>query len=246
MSPSFDAVEVWNGRNQLDAEGVLLDWLALLRGGARITATANSDSHSIVQQEVGYPRTCFRAADDDVAWVAPADVVRAIREVRDVVLTSGPFIRVEAADGQSAIGRTVAPDARGEVALRVRVEAPSWSAADALELVHSSGRFEPLPVAWASAGGVVRGEASVRVPAAEGFALFRARGSAPIPVLVGDPPLRPMAITNPVWFAQPAGAATPPAASLPASGAGSRARTVQPAQGVGAVGEDAGVAPAGR
>lgn len=201
LEPTFDAIEVWNGRYQSQAETVMLDWIALLRTGARITATANSDSHAIVTQEVGYPRTCFRAPGDDVAWVQPADVVRALRETRDVVLTDGPFVRVESPDGQSAIGRTLLPGPDGAVSLRVRVESPRWSAAEVLEVVYADGRIEPVPVTWREEGPVVRGEAQLRVPAAEGFVLFRARGSQRIPVLVGEPPMTPLAMTNPVYFA---------------------------------------------
>lgn len=200
LDPTFDAIEVWNGRYLPQVETVLRDWLALLRRGFRITATANSDSHAIVVQEVGYPRTCFRAPSDRVGEVTVRDVVRALRQVRDVILTDGPFVRVETLDGRSAIGRTVAPEPDGTVSLRVRVESPSWSAADVLEIVHADGRVEPVPIAWTRDASVVRGQAIVRVSAQERFVLFRARGTRPIPVLVDEPALYPLAITNPVYL----------------------------------------------
>jgi hypothetical protein len=118
-----------------------------------------------------------------------------------VILTDGPFVRVESTDGQSALGRTLPPERDGKVTLRVRIESPRWSAADTLEIVHSDGRFEPVTVRWQQEAERVLGAVTVRVPASEGFVLFRARGREPVPVLLDDPPLYPMAITNPVYFA---------------------------------------------
>jgi len=60
----FDALEVWNGRN-VDARGkVLADFFALLRTHHPVTATADTDTHGIVGQEAGYPRTWVRVHDD--------------------------------------------------------------------------------------------------------------------------------------------------------------------------------------
>ena len=203
IEPTFDAIEVWNGRFQTQAENVMLDWLSMLRRGARITATANSDSHSIVVQEVGYPRTCFRMASDAVSAATPAEVVRSLRETRDVILTDGPFVRVTTSDGVSAIGRTLRAPGMRPIELHVRVESPAWAAADSLEIVHADGHFETLTVHWRNQGDVVRGEADVRVDPREGFVLFRARGGRRIAVLTDDPPMLPLAITNPVYFDVP-------------------------------------------
>jgi hypothetical protein len=195
-----DAIEVWNGRYQPDAERVMLDWLALLRTGARITATANSDSHAIVTQEVGYPRTCVAATAADVPGLTAADVVRALRVTRDAYLTDGPRLRVETLDGQSALGRTVTAGPDGRVALRVRVAATRWAAVDALEVIHGGGAIERLAVRFASGPDLVTAETVVRVPARDGLVVFRARGATRIPVLLDDPPLFPMAISNPVYL----------------------------------------------
>ena len=49
-----------------------------------MTATADTDTHGIVGQEAGYPRTYVRVADDGPvdAWDAArtADVVRGVKE----------------------------------------------------------------------------------------------------------------------------------------------------------------------
>lgn len=196
FDPHFDAVEVWNGRWQRAVDEGVDDWLALLRLGARVTAVGNSDSHAVVTQEAGWPRTCL--AVPDPARVTADDVRRALRETHDVFVTGGPVVRVTAPDGRGALGRTLRAGPRG-VALRVTVESPLWAAADALAWVDAAGARHPVTARWARGERSSRGEATVTVPRSAGLAVFVARGSAPVPVLVGEPSVRPMAITNPVW-----------------------------------------------
>ena len=75
--PQFDALEVWNGRNVDARAKVLGDFFALLRTSHPVTATADTDTHGIVGQEAGYPRTYVRVADD-----GPLDPVERRRERR--------------------------------------------------------------------------------------------------------------------------------------------------------------------
>jgi hypothetical protein len=199
MTPTFDAIEVWNGRFAEAAENVMRDWLAMLRLGARITGTANSDSHGIVVQEIGYPRTCFHAPARGHAPLLEADVVRALRDERDVVMTDGPMISVSAPGLPRAIGH-VLPTAAGPARLTVHVEATTWAAPDRLEVVHSDGRAEPIVVTFVTEGHRVRADATVSVPRNEPFVLFRVRGSTRIGILLDDPPLYPLAITNPIYL----------------------------------------------
>jgi hypothetical protein len=56
-----DAIEVWNGRWNLDDEFSLQIWQRLLRQGRRVAAVAGSDSHA-PQQRVGMPQTVVHAA----------------------------------------------------------------------------------------------------------------------------------------------------------------------------------------
>ena len=56
----FDALEVWNGRNVEARTKVLDDFLALLRTSHPVTAIADTDTHGIVGQEAGLPRTYVR------------------------------------------------------------------------------------------------------------------------------------------------------------------------------------------
>jgi hypothetical protein len=133
---SFDAVEVWNGRN-VEARGrVLDDWRALLRAGHAVTATADTDTHGVVGQEAGYPRTYVRVADDEhlEAWNEgkTTELVRGVKSLRDVVLTDGPMLRV------TANGVPIGGIARGRVVkVKVHVESAPWVDVDTVRIVRA-------------------------------------------------------------------------------------------------------------
>ena len=57
---TFDAIEVWNGRVVAHRTKVLEDYFALLRTSHPITPIADTDTHGIVGEEPGYPRTFVR------------------------------------------------------------------------------------------------------------------------------------------------------------------------------------------
>ncbi len=57
-----DALEVWNGRWNLDDEFSLRTWQRLLRQGRRVTAVGGSDSHG-EHQQVGLPQTVVHAEE---------------------------------------------------------------------------------------------------------------------------------------------------------------------------------------
>jgi hypothetical protein len=73
---AVDAVEVWNGRWNVDDEMSLRTWLRLLRTGRRITALGSSDSHG-PHQPIGRPHTVVHAAD-----LSHAGLVEALRRGR--------------------------------------------------------------------------------------------------------------------------------------------------------------------
>jgi hypothetical protein len=134
--PGFDALEVWSGRNVAARANVLEDYLALLRTGHPVTATADTDTHGIVGQEAGYPRTYVRVANDAQldAWDASrsADLVRGVKGLRDVVLTNGPMLRV------TASGAPIGGVVRGRtVDVRVHVESAPWVLVDRVEILRA-------------------------------------------------------------------------------------------------------------
>src|SRR4029077_11591970 len=123
--PGFDAVEIWNGHHVGARAGVIDDWRTLLGKGLAWTPTGNTDTHGIVGQEAGYPRTYVRVADDAHldSWDAARtqDLVHGVKALRDVVLTNGPMLRVTA--NGAPIGGVVR--ARN-VQVTVHVESAPW------------------------------------------------------------------------------------------------------------------------
>ncbi len=138
----FDVLEVWNGHAAEERDRVLEDYLSLLRTGHPVTPTANTDTHGVVGQEPGLPRTYVRMDDNRVAgWDAArtAALVTSLRSVRDVVLTDGPFLRVttEAAGSKPKSPGAVVSGKR--VRVRVHVECTNNAKVDQVELRFASG-----------------------------------------------------------------------------------------------------------
>jgi hypothetical protein len=129
FSYDFDVIEVFNGfeHDLPTIERNLADWYALLNSGRRYTAVGNSDSHRLVTQWAGYPRTYVAVDPDDPSRVSAEQVRDALRRGRALV-TSGPFIDLRA--GSVGMGET----ARAEQA-RVHVEL-AVSAAPWIDLHH--------------------------------------------------------------------------------------------------------------
>lgn len=129
----FDALEVWNGRDLGMREKVMEDYFAMLAAGRPVTPTANTDTHGVVGDEPGYPRTLVRTKNDGAlaAWDASRtqELVTELRSGRNVLLTNGPFMRVTV-DGKGPgdlvkLPRVHAPAVRS-MSVRVHVEAPAW------------------------------------------------------------------------------------------------------------------------
>jgi hypothetical protein len=202
--PTFDALEVWNGRNVSSRDTVIDDWRALLRNGHVVTPTADTDTHGIVGWEAGYPRTYVRVADDGnlATWDASRtqDLVRGVKVLRDVVLTNGPMLRV------TANGAAIGGLAKGRaVTLKVHVECAPWVDVDTVTVLHvRTGEKEvsrPVTLAPTSAGAMA---ADVSIPAAvraDDALYVVATGKKPMtPVLAGDPKeITPWAMTGAVW-----------------------------------------------
>jgi hypothetical protein len=211
---AFDALEVWNGRNVDGRARVLEDFFALLRSSRPVTPTADTDTHGIIGQEAGYPRTMVRVGDDEhlAAWddQRSADLVDAVKTRRDVVLTNGPFLRVGA--GGAPIGGIVKASSLGarDLVVRVHVECAPWVLVDEVRLVRiaspktatrAKDDVRSVTMAALPSGAVGADvEFRVRVTTDEALVVI-ARGSKPMtPVLSGDAAeISPWAMTGAVW-----------------------------------------------
>lgn len=204
---TFDAMEIWSGRHIGARDVVIVDWFGLLRNGHPTTPIAATDTHGIVGQEAGYPRTYVRVSKDDAleAWSTDRtnEIVKAVRETRDVVLTNGPFVTVTA-NGQGMGG--IAKTAKGGVVeLKVRVVTASWNAVDRAEIRRVRDET-PAPITLSAPktenGAIVR-EATHRFTTKEddAFVVVVTGSSAMRPVLAGDADeTRPSAVTGPIWI----------------------------------------------
>lgn len=121
--------------------GQIDDWFTFLSRGLTYTATGNSDSHTTVMEEPGYPRNfVWVGRDRDIQGkFGQADVVAGLRSHR-VVITNGPMVDMTI-DGQP-IGSTV--KASGSSALlKLHVVSANWAPFDTVkvwsngEIIHS-------------------------------------------------------------------------------------------------------------
>ena len=208
--PSFDAVELWNGRNVAGRSAVLEDVEALLRTSHPVTITGTTDTHGMVGQEAGYPRTYVRAKDDDLgAWTTDrsADLAKSIREKRDVVVTNGPFMQVHV----NGVGIGGVARARGGHAIvTVEVQSAPWVEATHVHVVRVLGtkagsrdRLDADLKPRMNAAGALASHAQFDLPVDRDDAiLVIVTGDKPLsPVLPGGgPEIRPYAISGAIWL----------------------------------------------
>jgi len=150
-SDHFNGLEVWNGFTIADSNGdglrenksldrVMRDWLSMLSLGFFVTPAGNSDSHTIVADPMGMPRTYVRVADDSSAALTSPSSVDAVVATqtgaggvpRDVVVTNGPMIDVQWG-GVPALGSVVS-SINQPVTLVVTVRSADWAPFDTLEV----------------------------------------------------------------------------------------------------------------
>lgn len=120
----------------------LRDAVGLVRRGLHPTLTGNSDSHTLLFEEAGYPRTFLRTPAVPLATRATRALEALLRGQSTV--SSGPF--VELSVGDALPGATVRPARDGTVRLHVRVSAPAWVPIEHVELWRDDTVVERLPV----------------------------------------------------------------------------------------------------
>jgi hypothetical protein len=178
-----DALEVWNGRWNLDDELSLRIWQRLLRQGRRIVAVGGSDSHAHHQQ-VGSPQTVVHA--DGLLTPALVDGLRCGRSYLARSCDVALDLTASSDAGVAGLGQTlhVPPDESATVTAVVS-GAPKTS----VVLVTAAGRVRQATVGPSARLQWELDAASARFVRLEVWEAQR----RPLGAMV--------ALTNPVWFA---------------------------------------------
>ena len=125
FAEGFDAVEAFNGiwlETPAKVREGAMDMVGLARRGMRVTTTGNSDSHRLVYEEAGYPRTWVRAAPGDRATLGERVFAAIARG--ETVASSGPLVMMELLnDGH-----------QGDLVVHIVVTAPAWVPVERVEL----------------------------------------------------------------------------------------------------------------
>ncbi len=136
FSFDFDTLEVVNGfdlENPQLIDDDMHEWFDLINVGRRYTAVGNSDSHRLVYQWAGYPRTYVRVRDDRAAVASPSEIAHALLGGHAVV-SNGIFI-LALVNGTAGPGDMVSG---GRITLQVSVRAPDWVDVRSIE-VYANG-----------------------------------------------------------------------------------------------------------
>ncbi len=119
----FDAIEIYNGNSLGAFLQVRNDWFSLLDQGVTKTATAVTDSHRVVVEMAGFPRSYVATSTDDPSRITDAMLTDAVVS-RQLIGTSGPFIRFSI-DGKG-MGSLVHPRNWLGSRMEIVVSAPAW------------------------------------------------------------------------------------------------------------------------
>jgi len=214
----FDALEVVNGYD-IEAPGFiqqsLREYFALLNVGRRYTATGNSDSHRLIINWVGYPRSYVRVPDDRPGKVAGADVARAL--VRGQVVVANGIFPVILVNGTAGPGDTVSGR---RVTMDVEARAPAWVDVSSAELWVNGALVESAP-RRAFRNGTRRLLWHTELDLAEdAWLVVVMRGERPMSKAFVGRRVLPFAFTNPVFVdVDEDGAVDAPEEKLPAPSA---------------------------
>lgn len=192
----FDALEVMTFGKIEETDAAIDDWYTLLNRGLRITATGNSDSHSISFREVGWPRTFVCVENDDPPHLDAKAFAEALKRGCAMV-TSGPFVTIESGDVTMG-GLLRAPNGRFEIS--VDVQAPSWVPTETLTL---SIDGKVVETAALSSREVIRHRGRHALSCkSDCFVVARVQSNEELPPIFAHRPdyaPRALAVTNPIY-----------------------------------------------
>ncbi len=118
----FNAIELYNGDSIGLFQVLRNDWISLINQGFFRTATAVSDSHRLVIDAPGFPRSYVGVPTEDISALKDEMITESVI-AGNVLGTSGPFIQFDI-EGKP-IGSLV-DKRKGKVTLNIVVSAPAW------------------------------------------------------------------------------------------------------------------------
>jgi hypothetical protein len=174
----------------------LSDWYGLLNLGRRYTAVGNSDSHRLVIQWAGYPRTFVQISPDDPSSVSAENIRVALRGGRAFV-TTGPFVELRA--GGRGLGE-VARVEQGRVPVELTVRVPPWVTVHHARLVLNGAVVRDVAVP-APAGAATPFTYRTELPVQrDAWLVAVVWGDTPLSSVLAGTPIRPFAFTNPIYL----------------------------------------------
>jgi hypothetical protein len=172
----------------------LREYFALLNVGRRYTATGNSDSHRLIINWVGYPRTYVRVADDRPGSVGGGDVAQAL--ARGQVVVANGIFPVILANGTAGPGDTVTGS---RVTMDIEARAPRWVDVSSAELWVNGALIESAPRRAFTSGArrlLWRTELDLEEDA---WIVLVVRGERPMSSVFVGRRVLPFAFTNPLF-----------------------------------------------
>jgi len=115
-------------------------WLQMLNHGMKTWGIAVSDAHAVHGNGVGGWRTYVRSSTDDPEKIDWAEISRRSK-AGQMILSSGPYLEVETADGIQAGGLA---RANGTIDLNIRVQCSSWIDVDRIQILVNGRQVESL------------------------------------------------------------------------------------------------------
>ncbi len=132
----FDAMEIYNGENIGFYQTLRNDWFSFINQGFFKTATAVTDSHRLVVDAPGFPRSYIGSPTDEPSSVTDDMVTKSVL-AGNVLGTSGPFIRFSI-DGKG-MGSLISKKT-GKVTASITVTAPAWVPVDEVR-IYANGKL---------------------------------------------------------------------------------------------------------
>ncbi|MEW6156945.1 MAG: CehA/McbA family metallohydrolase [Verrucomicrobiota bacterium] len=190
-------------------------WLQMLNRGHRHWCVAVSDAHSVHGNGVGGWRMFVPSSTDHPGQIDWKEIVRNSKAGK-IVISSGPFLEVQADDGTMPGGST---RASGSIRLRVRVQCTDWIDIDRVQVLVNGRQRPDLNFTRAThadwfQNGVVKFDREISVPLSQDAHLIVVAMGEKFDLKTGygsssQAALKPCAYHNPIFVDADGGGFTP-------------------------------------